>query len=417
MATSKYRALVLIGDGLGDRPVRELDGLTPLESQETPHLDEIAARGECGLMDPIAVGVPAGSDTAHFAMLGYDPYKYYTGRGPLEALGVGLEMRAGDIGFRCNFATVKPDNKGRLIVVDRRAGRIKDGTAELAKAINSVGPIDGIEFIFRESVEHRGALIMRGEGLDDGLTDADPHREGVAAWKVKAKRPQAERAAQALNEWIRRVHEILEDHPINKARRQKKLNPANIVLPRGCGQAPLLPPFGRHAGVTGALVVEVGLIKGLGRFLGMNVIEAPGSTGGYDTDHISLATTAVEALRQSQIVLCNLKAPDIAGHDGDAEKKRETVARLDEMAGVVLSSVDLNKTILVVTGDHSTPVSVKDHSGDPLPIAIAGHGVRTDQVRCFGERSCATGNLGRIRGADILPIITNLAQIAQKFGA
>jgi 2,3-bisphosphoglycerate-independent phosphoglycerate mutase len=417
VARTPYRALILIGDGLGDRPVPEFDGLTPLEAQPTPNLDEIAARAECGLMAPIAVGVPAGSDTAHFAMLGYDPYTYYTGRGPLEALGVGLEVRRGDIGFRCNFSTVKPDAKGRLIVIDRRAGRIKEGTPELTKAINSIGPIDGIEFIFKESVEHRGALIMRGEGLDDGLTDADAHREGLPVLRVKPKRPEAKRAADALNQWVEKVHEVLQNHPLNKARKRRKLLPANIVLPRGCGHAPHLPPFKQHTHASGGLVVEVGLIKGLGRFLGMNVIDAPGATGGYDTDHLSLANTALQALRKSQIVLCNLKAPDLAGHDGNPEKKRETVAKLDAMAGVLLESLDFDKTALVVTGDHSTPVSVKDHSGDPLPIMVAGHGVRTDGVRQFGERACGQGNLGRIRGANIMPILTNLTGIAEKFGA
>jgi len=414
---SSYQALILIGDGLGDRPVAEFDGQTPLEAQPTPNLDALAAMGECGLMDPIGVGVPAGSDTAHFAMLGYDPHKYYTGRGPLEALGVGLEVQKGDIGFRCNFSTVKPGPKGRLIVTDRRAGRIKTRTDELARTINGVGPIDGIQFIFRESVEHRGALIMRGEGLNDGLTDADPHKEGQPVRPVRAKRPEARRAAAALNTWIAEVHKLLQHDPVNQERRKQRKRPANIVLPRGCGVAPHLPPFKEHTDASGGLVVEVGLIKGLGRFLRMNVLDAPGANGSYDTDHLSLARTALEALRKSQIVLCNLKAPDLAGHDGNAEKKRETVAKLDEMVGVLLGSLDLGKTVLVVTGDHSTPVSVKDHSGDPLPITIAGHGVRADDVREFGERPCAQGNLARIRGTDIMPILTNLIGVAEKFGA
>jgi 2,3-bisphosphoglycerate-independent phosphoglycerate mutase len=419
--TSSYHALILIGDGLGDRPIAQFGGQTPLEAQPTPNLDEIAALGECGLMDPIGPGIPAGSDTAHFSMLGYDPFKYYTGRGPLEALGVGLEVRRGDLGFRCNFASVEEASDGTLLVVDRRAQRIAKGTAELAAAVNEIGPVDGIEFILKESVEHRAALVMRGEGLDPHLTDADPHDDPEGkprpVEEVRATDPAAEAGAKALNEWVKRTHQVLRDHPVNQARVAEGKLPANIILPRGCGVAPHLEPFEREHGVRGGLVVEVGLIKGLGRYLEMAVLDAPGATGGYDTDHISLAKTALKALEEAQIVLCNLKAPDLAGHDGEPEKKRETVAKLDELAGVVLEAVDLDSAVIVLTGDHSTPVSVHDHSGDPLPIAFAGHGVRADHVREFGERPCAQGNLGRIRGHDIMAIITNLLGIAEKFGA
>ena len=417
MTGTDLKALILIGDGLGDRPVAEFGGRTPLEAQPTPNLDELATRGECGLMDPISVGVRAGSDTAHFAMLGYDPHKYYSGRGPLEALGVGLEVQRGDLGFRCNFATVVPGQGDELIVIDRRANRIAEGTVELTAAVNEIPPIDGIQFILKESVEHRAALVMRGEGLDPSLTDSDPHEEGAAVWEVKATAPEAERAAKALNEWIRRTHEVMENHPVNVARREAGKAPANITLPRGCGVAPNLEPFAEAHGATGGLVVEVGLIKGLGRYLGMNVLDAPGATGGYDTDHISLAKTALAAFEDAQIVLCNLKAPDLAGHDGDAERKRETIAKLDGMAGVILQEADLGKLAIAVTGDHSTPVSVGDHSGDPLPIIFAGHGVRADDVSEYGERPCAKGNVGRIRGHDIMPILTNLISIADKFGA
>jgi len=426
VATAKCRALILIGDGLGDRPVPEFNGLTPLEWQPTPNLDELAARGECGLMDPIAVGVPAGSDTAHFAMLGYDPYRYYTGRGPLEALGVGMDVREGDLGFRCNFSTVAPDAQGRLIVSDRRAGRITEGTARLATALNNIGPIDGFEFEFRPSVAHRGALVMRnpllrvpGDYDEDAppLSDADPHAEAAPVLEVSATAPELRPAAVALNKWVRAGYEMLKDHPINRVRVEQGLNPANVCLPRGCGVRPELPAFAKMHGASGGLVVEVGLVRGLGEFIGMEVVEAPGTTGGYDTDHLSLARTAVATLERNQIVLCNLKAPDVAGHDGKPVEKQQTVTMLDEMAGVLLESLDLDQTVVVVTGDHSTPVSVKDHSGDPLPILIAGHGVRIDEVQAFGERPCSRGNLGRIRGANIMPIITNLLGIAHKFGA
>jgi 2,3-bisphosphoglycerate-independent phosphoglycerate mutase len=411
------RALILIGDGLGDRPVAEFAGQTPLEHQPTPNLDQIAALGECGLMDPISPGRRAGSDTAHFAILGYDPEKTYTGRGPLEAMGVGLEVQRGDLGFRCNFSTVEEQADGTLLVTDRRAGRIAEGTREIADAVNAIPPVNGIRFILEPSVEHRAALVMRGPGLDPRVSDADPHEENLPVHAIEAHAKEAEATAAALNIWVRKTYEILKDHPVNRLRVQAGQKPANIVLPRGCGVAPHLKPFAEEHGATGALVVEVGLIKGLGRYLGMRVIDAPGATGGYDTDHLSLARTALQALEEAQIVLCNLKAPDLAGHDGLAQRKCETVAKLDEVAGVILRGADLTRTVLVVTGDHSTPVSVRDHSGDPLPVVVAGYGVRLDHVREFGERPCGQGNLGRIRGRDIMPILTNLLGIQEKFGA
>jgi len=421
---SGIRALIFIGDGLGDRPVAEFGGLTPLEYQSTPNLDQIAKRGECGLMDPIAPGRRAGSDTAHISILGYDPFVSYTGRGPLEAMGVGMTVQRGDLAFRCNFATVKPRADGTLIVVDRRAGRIAEGTAQLAAAVNEAAArekasrLKGIEFVLKESVEHRAALLMHTEGAQTPCTDVDPHDEGKAIWTSRPEEPGASaESAEALNEWVRLTYEVLKDHPVNQARVAAKKKPANIVLPRGCGVAPHLRPFAEAHGTTGALVVEVALIKGLGRYLEMQIIDAPGATGGYDTDHISLAKTALQALEEAQIVLCNLKCPDLAGHDGLAEKKCETVAKLDECAGVILGAVDLDKTVLVFTGDHSTPVSVRDHSGDPLPLAIAGHGVRSDEVTRYGERPCAHGNLGRVRGHDIMPLVTNLLGIQEKFGA
>jgi 2,3-bisphosphoglycerate-independent phosphoglycerate mutase len=219
---------------------------------------------------------------------------------------------------------------------------------------------------------------------------------------------------------VQAAYEVLKDHPINQARStdgNDDTKPANICLPRGCGVRPELPAFEKQNRASGGLAVEVGLIKGLGRFIGMEVADAPGTTGGYDTDHLSLIRTAVELLERNQIVLCNLKAPDVAGHDGKPAEKRRTIAMLDEMAGVLLDTLDLDETVVVVTGDHSTPVGVKDHTGDPLPVLFAGPGVWADETPRFGERPCARGNLGRIRGADVMPLLTNLLGIAEKFGA
>jgi len=195
------KALILIGDGMGDRPVSQLGGKTPLEVAQTPNLDRIAREGECGLMDPIAPGIRAGSDTSHLAILGYDPFECYTGRGPFEALGIGMDVKPGDIAFRCNFATVDED----LVVLDRRAGRIREGTHELAEALNEeIGEIEGVRCIVKESVEHRAALILRGEGLGDKVSDVDPHETGRKIHEAEGEDEPSRRAARVLNEFVRR---------------------------------------------------------------------------------------------------------------------------------------------------------------------------------------------------------------------
>lgn len=410
------KAIIIIGDGMGDRPVKELGGFTPIEVARKPNMSRLAKEGECGIMDPIAPGIRAGSDTSHLAILGYDPYKYYTGRGAFEAAGIGLAVEKGDICFRCNFATVDEES---FVVIDRRAGRIREGTKALAEALNGM-VIEDVKILFKESVEHRAGLVLRGEGLGHNVTDADPHQEGVKVHTVEAIDPNdsaSQKTARIVNEFVRRSFEILRNHPVNIERKSQGLPPANIVLPRGAGTAPHIPSFLDRYHLNGACIVEVGLLKGVGRYLKMDVIDVEGATGSYDTDEQAIAKAVLSALETHDFVLCNVKAPDVAGHDGEALKKIETVEKIDRMLGTILSAIDPQNTFIVLTADHSTPVSVKDHSGDPVPIVIWGEGVRPDDVDCFGERACAKGGLGRIRGFDVMNILTNLLSIQEKFGA
>lgn len=410
------KALIIIGDGMGDRPVKELGGFTPLEIARKPNMSQLAKEGECGIMDPIAPGIRAGSDTSHLALLGYDPYQYYTGRGAFEAAGIGLDVEKGDICFRCNFATVDEDN---FIVIDRRAGRIREGTHLLAQSLNGM-EIEDVKIFFKESVEHRAGMVLRGKGLGHMVTDADPHQEGAKVHTVEAidpSDPASQKTARIVNEFVKMSFEILRDHPLNKERKAQGLPPANIVLPRGAGTAPHIPAFEEKYRLKGACIVEVGLLKGVGRYLRMDVIDVEGATGSLDTDEQAIASAVLEALKTHDFVLCNVKAPDVAGHDGEPYKKVEAVEKIDKMLGTILSGIDPQNTFIVLTADHSTPISVKDHSGDPVPIVIWGEGVRTDDVDCFGERFCARGGLGRIKGFDIMNILTNLLSVQEKFGA
>lgn len=416
--TPGSKGIIFIGDGMGGRPLPELSGKTTLEAQDTPSLDLAAREGECGLMDPIAPGRPAGSDTAHMALLGYDPLEYYRGRGPFEARGVGIAVQPGDVAFRCNFATVE----GRK-VVDRRAGRIKAGTDELAAAVSQgAGEIGGVQCIFEPSVEHRAALVLRAEGLSHQITEVDPHEAGVDYWDAKpeqdAEDPDAaQRTAAIINEFVRRTREILDKHPVNQARRERGELPANIVLPRGAGTAMHLQPLEERYGLRSAMIVEVDLVRGLGEYLKMDVVRVPGATGGQDTDEIAIAKAVVAALEDHDFVLANIKAPDLGGHDGDYQAKMEAIAKVDRAVGYLLDNMDFSAATVAITADHSTPVSVGDHSGDPVPIAFYGMGLRPDDVQTYGERPCAKGGIGRMRGMDLMNVLSNYIAASEKFGA
>lgn len=410
----KSKAVLVIADGLGDRPIKSLGGKTPLEVAKKPSIDRLAAEGICGLMDPIAPGIRAGSDTAHLAILGYDPYKYYTGRGPYEAAGIGMDVKQGDIAFRCNFSTVNEE----MVVTDRRAGRITEGTDQLAAAVNGL-EFDGVKAIFKESVAHRGALILRAPGLSAQITDTDPHEEGAKVLKCEPCDPGNEAAAktaEAVNAFVRKSYEILKDHPVNKERAAQGLNPANIILPRGAGIGPSMSSFDCEHNLRAACVAETGLINGVARYVGMRIIETPGATGGADSDVMNMAREVVRALDVYDFVLCNVKGADVGGHDNDPKVKIDMIAKLDKMADYLMSKAVAGQYI-VLTADHSTPCEVKDHSGDPVPIAIWGPGVRTDACASFDERTAAGGGLGRIRGIDLMKIITQLMGVQEKFGA
>ena len=405
------KVLMLIFDGLPDRPVPELDLKTPLQIAKKPALDRVVAEGAGGIMNVIAPGVVPGSDTAHLALFGYDPFNYYSGRGPFEAAGVGIDCKPGDVAFRCNFSTV--DEKMR--VVDRRAGRIKSGTAELAKVITGK-KIEGIEVIFKEATEHRGVLVLRGAGLDPHVSDVDPHEQYALVQECRPLVPEAALTSRVVNEFVRQTYELFMSHPVNLERASKGLPVANIVLPRGAGVLRKLERFESRFDLRPAGIAGVSLLKGVFRILGFDVIEVQGATGGLDTDMSAKGLAAVKALDSHDLVAVNIKAGDIAGHDGDFEKKIEVIERLDNMVAGILKDIP-DDALLVMLSDHSTPVSLKNHSADPVCIAMRGEGVRIDSVRSFDEISCASGLLINMRGIEVIPTILGVLGVAEKFGA
>ncbi|MEN2975056.1 MAG: 2,3-bisphosphoglycerate-independent phosphoglycerate mutase [Candidatus Caldarchaeales archaeon] len=408
------KAVIVVCDGMGDRPTKTLKGLTPLQAADTPTFSKIAYLGECGIMDVISPGQPPGSDTAHLAIFGYDPEKYYSGRGAYEALGAGIELRPGDVAFRCNFATVNEDD----VIVDRRAGRISTEEARiLAEALRDIR-IEDVESIFVSTTEHRGVLVLRGENLSRMVSDVDLHKAGV-----KVARPvpldgseEAKRTAKILGEFIKEARRILSEHELNKKRIASGLNSANIILPRGAGTMPRVKSIGELWDVKAAAIAGGALYKGVAKALGFKVIDVPGATGTINTNLKGKVEYTINALKEFDLVFLHIKATDTASHDKNPEKKKEVIEWISRELTALVNIIEEKEYYMVLTADHTTPSEVGDHRGDPVPIAILGPSVRRDSVERFDELSCAKGGLNRIRGIDLMKILMNYLDKVPLFG-
>lgn len=401
------KAILVVCDGLGDR---QINGKTPLQRARRPSMNALAAKGITGIMHTIGQGITPGSDTAHLAIFGYDPYTCYQGRGVYEALGAGVELEEGDVAFRCNFATVN-DN---MVVTDRRAGRITDVGPELAKELNGQ-KVDSTEIIFKATVEHRAVLVLRGEGLSRNVSDVDPHEAGLAVLKSKPLdgTMESKRTSFILNRFTALSNEILREHPVNIEREKTGKPPANIVLSRGAGAYAKLDSLGERFGVKSACIAGGALYKGVARAVGMDIIDVKGATGTANTNLMAKASAAKNALDEYDIVFVHVKATDNFSHDGDVKGKVKMIENIDKMIGYMMKT----GAYVILTGDHSTPCSLKEHSADPLPIAIYGEGVRVDKVRKFDEIACMEGGLGHIRGMDVMPLILSYIGKTKIFGS
>lgn len=411
------KVLLIIGDGMSDRPTRVLNRQTPLQVAATPALDEVARRGICGIVDPIAPGIPPGSDTAFLALLGYDPYQTYNGRGAYEAVGSGLEVREGDVAFRGNFATIDDAS----VVVDRRAGRLQGGGKALATTLNGLA-LEGfpdVTIMVQHTVEYRLALLLRGPHLSHKVSDSDPRLEHRLLQTTSAldTSPEALRTARLVNTLSQRAHELLTDHPINVARRAAGLPPANAILLRGASTLPRVKPITERYGIRALVIAAVALCRGVCKAVGFDVIDVPGATGTVETDAIAKAKAAVAHLPDYDYVLVHVKGTDNASHDGQAEQKVRVIEKIDALVQYLLDHVDLKQTVLAVTADHTTSFDLRKHMGDPVPLAIMGPGVRSDLVTTYSEAACAQGGLGRIRGMDVTSILMDLAGHSTMYGS
>lgn len=413
----KLKTILVIADGMADRPIKELNWKTPLEAAHKPSLNEIAKNGICGIMDIISPGVPPGSCAASLALLGYDALRVYSGRGAIEAIGSGVEVLPGDVAFRCNFATVNND----LVVLDRRAGRIaNEDTTQLSRSLRKIKlekPIAKV--LFKSIIQHRAVLIIRGSKLSTAVSDSDPGRIGEKVLEIKPldASSEAKLTAKILNELTAKFHQVLESHPVNKERTKRKLPPANIILCRGVGTVPNIRPLSDIYGVNAACIAATSLIRGACKIAGMKLVNVEKATGTPQTDFMAKANATLQALKSNDLVVLHIKATDVASHDGNANHKIELIEKLDQLLGYMMNNVDLGSTYVAVTADHTTSSTTRNHEGDPVPVAITGPHVRRDDVKEFDERNCSRGGLNKIRGMDLMPILMNLIGKTKKFGA
>ncbi|MEA2646865.1 MAG: 2,3-bisphosphoglycerate-independent phosphoglycerate mutase [Chloroflexota bacterium] len=412
-------------DGMGDRPIQALGDLTPLEAAATPVLDGIAERGRQGMLDPIGPGVVPASDTAVMSLLGYDVAEQYTGRGPLEAIGAGMELREGDLAWRAGFATVDAD----VNVLDRRAGRsLLDAEAvELAAALQKDVHLPGASVHFRSTGGHRAALVVRaaGEHLSAAVTNADPGylREGrftvpvadpdPAAGQVDPldDTPAAQRAADLTNTFLEQAFRVLDSHPVNQRRRDDGYLPANFILLREAGdRPPQLAHFLDRYGLRFAAVAQMPVERAMATLTGMTVIDPGRMTGAMEHDYTLWARHAADALRSHDGVYVHLKGPDLAGHAGDAAAKAETLAAIDGyFFGRLGETVDLEAVTVCVTADHATPCELKVHTDDAVPLLVSG-GVEPDGAGSFGEVNAFRGGFGRMVGPELMPRLVEIAK-------
>jgi 2,3-bisphosphoglycerate-independent phosphoglycerate mutase len=396
----RMKYVLIVGDGMADYPIDALNGKTPLEVADKPHLDALTAEGRSGLLKTIPEGMEPGSSVANLSILGYDPKKWYTGRGPIEAASMGIRLEENDIVFRCNLIT---EENGKL--VDYSADHI---TSEEAKEL-----IDSVkehfekpdEIDFCAGVSYRHLLVLRNSPDADEILCTPPH--DVVGAKIseilpKTKRPNAEATADLLHKMILDSKPFLEYHRVNARRVAQGKRPGNMIWPWGQGKKMKLPTLKEKFGLKGAVISAVDLIRGIGICAGLDVINVPGATGYFDTNYESKADYALKALENHDLVFIHVEAPDEAGHSGDYKQKIRCIEDLDKrLIGKIMNGLPQQNCALAVLPDHATPIRVRTHTNDPVPFTIKSPLIKPDGVKCFNEASARKGGFGLLEKGEI----------------
>jgi len=394
---SFMKYIILVGDGMADYPIKELDDRTPLEVARTPNMDFIARAGRMGRIKTIPEKMSPASDVANISILGYDPRRFYTGRGPLEAANLGIELEDDDVAFRCNLITASADT-----LVDYSAGHISSKEAAiLIKFIDRNLGTNRIKFY--PGVSYRHLMVVK-RGAEEHLHDLEckpPH--DISGQGILENLPRGD-SAQTIIKLMQSSRKILEAHEINQIRIDLKENPANMIWLWGQGRKPVLPKFMEKYGLSGSVISAVDLIKGLGRILGLSVINVPGATGYYDTDYEGKAKAAVKSLEEKDFVFVHVEAPDEAGHNGDLREKITAIERFDQLVvGTILKVFKRKKNCrILVLPDHATPVSVKTHTADIVCFGIYGKDIIAGGFLNYSERQAEKSDLYFENGYELM---------------
>lgn len=390
-AKTPTKIVLLVVDGLGGFP-DPTTGLTELQTARLPNLDALAGRSVCGLIDPVGPGLTPGSGAGHLALFGYDPIQFDIGRGALSAFGLGFDLQPNDVAARANFCTIDAEGK----VTDRRAGRIPtDLNEQLVAEIGRI-EIPGVEVFAQTESGHRALIVFRGENLSDQLTDTDPLLVGFPIKKAEALAPEAAHTAEVVNAFWHEALNVL-----------KSRQPANGILLRGFAKRPTIPTFQDLYKLTPAAVAAYPMYRGVARLAGMEALTV--GTGTAD-----LVPVLRENWEKHDYFFLHVKYADAAGEDGDFERK---VRVLEEVDGLIPAVEALKPEVLVVTGDHSTPAALKNHTWHPVPFLLNSPWCIPDRVAAFDERSVRTGSLGRFRAVEGMALMMGYAQKLSRYGA
>ena len=403
------RCLVIPLDGLGDRVQESLNNQTPLQAARTPHLDDLARRGGCGLFHAARPGVALSSEEAHFALFGY-PETDFPGRGFLEALGAGLEPGPEDVAVLARLINVS-EEEGRLVVGWGENPASEKEIASLAEVLASHS-CEGVDFNYHRTLGLGGILLLKGD-VSPAVTDSHPLIQGrpmcrIRPWSSLASDARAQLTARALGEYLIWAYCLLSDHPVNQARESEGSPPLNALATQRAGQFKPVQPFPRRFGLNGASISSGLVYWGLAAFLGLEAVNCADSPDPA-RDMAERIRLAEEILSDYQFIHVHAKAADEAAHTKNPSAKKEAIEALDAGLGLAIGPLLANpENLIIVTSDHSTPSSGPlIHSGEPTPLVVVGQGVRRDGVSRFDEVSCAAGVLGLVQGRDFMPLVLN----------
>ncbi len=408
----KRKYLIVVGDGMADYPVENLGGKTPLMVARTPNMDWMARHGLLGLVKTVPDGFTPGSEIANLSIFGYDPHRYYKGRGPLEAASLGIQLDRSDLAFRCNLVTLASEGR-KVFMEDFAAGHISSEEAQ--EIIHDLNQGIGTEEVrFYAGVSYRHLMVLKDDdpsssGLE-GLALTPPH--DIIGQEITPYLPEKKGSGKKIMDLMIAAQRLLEVHPVNLARKAKKLRPANGIWLWGQGRSPQMVTLKERFGIEGYVISAVHLVKGIGLLAGLEVLPVPGITGYLDTNYLGKAEYALRALEKKDLVYLHVEAPDEAGHMGDASLKIEAIEAFDEkVVGTLLKGMERFKGLKVmVLPDHPTPLSLRTHSADPVPFVIYSttEAQNRSLERSFDEVSAIQSGVFFERGHELIEHFFNL---------